>query len=166
MAVNKDRMKTPLIRRSLLKAALALAALALLPPARGAEAFRLDSFTIDGGGGTCRGGEFSLTGTIGQPDAAVAQGNEVTMEAGYWHGVGIEQTPGAPQLRIRLQPDGTVVLAWPVGVTGFALEQTSTLGTSSWTPTLRPVLDTATEHTVTVPASGPVRCYRLRRTQP
>ena len=77
----------------------------------------------------------------------------------------LSKHPGAPVLKIRLAPGGQVILSWPLSSTGFVLEQTSALGTT-WMPTLRPILDTATEHTVTVPASGPLRCYRLRRAQP
>lgn len=158
-------MKTRIIQRSKLTAAFTLAALAILPSAICAEAFRLDWSTVDGGGGISRGGEFSLAGTIGQADAAVARSGGFMVESGYWQGMSIEQTPGAPVLKIRLAPGGQVVLAWPLSTTGFVLEQTSTIG-ATWTTTLRPVLDTATEHTVTVPASGPLRCYRLRRAQP
>ena len=32
----------------------------------------VDWFTIDGGGGTSTGGVYSVSGTIGQPDAGVA----------------------------------------------------------------------------------------------
>jgi hypothetical protein len=146
-------------------AAFTLAALAILPPTFGAEAFRLDWSTVDGGGGISRGGEFSLAGTIGQADAAVARGGGFVVESGYWQGVSIERTAGAPVLKIGLTPGGQVILSWPLNSAGFVLEQTSALGTT-WMPTLRPILDTATEHTVTVPASGPLRCYRLRRAQP
>ncbi len=158
-------MKTQLIQCSNLIAAFPLVALVVLPPAIRADALRLGWFTTDGGDGISRGGEFSLAGTVGQPEAGVARGGEFKVESGYWRGVHIDQSPGALQLRIRLRPDGNVVLAWPVGVAGFVLEQCSMPGTT-WTPTLRPVLDTAAEHTVTVPATGPMRCYRLRRAQP
>ena len=36
--------------------------------------FDLSWFTIDGGGGISTGGDFSLSGTIGQPDAGVLSG--------------------------------------------------------------------------------------------
>src|SRR2546430_8019352 len=46
---------------------IVLAAAALAPAAR--AQFQIDWYTIDGGGGTSSGGTFSLTATIGQPDA-------------------------------------------------------------------------------------------------
>ena len=34
-----------------------------------AQSYQIDWFTIDGGGGTSTGGVYSVSGTIGQPDA-------------------------------------------------------------------------------------------------
>jgi len=46
--------------------------------------------TIDGGGGSSAGGDFELTGTIGQPDAAsqTASGNEFALAGGFWAQIG------------------------------------------------------------------------------
>jgi hypothetical protein len=42
--------------------------------------------TIDGGGGRSSGGDFILTGTIGQFDAqpASASGDQYTLAGGFW----------------------------------------------------------------------------------
>ena len=50
--------------------------------------FEIVSYTIDGGGGTSTGGDFSLTGTIGQTDASVeiATGSVYTLAGGFWGG--------------------------------------------------------------------------------
>ena len=58
---------------------------------------------------------------------------------------------------------GFVVLAWPVSVEGFMLEQSPDLSPQSWTDVLTPVVDTATEHTVTVPITGPRMFFRLKK---
>ena len=42
--------------------------------------------TIDGGGGTSRGGQYTLTGTIGQPDAAYSAGGDYELLGGFWPG--------------------------------------------------------------------------------
>jgi hypothetical protein len=45
--------------------------------------------TIDGGGATpggSTGGEYSLGGTIGQPDAGVLSGGSYTLNGGFWGG--------------------------------------------------------------------------------
>ena len=48
--------------------------------------FEITKSTIDGGGGTSSGGDFSLTGTIGQPDAGaqVALGGTFALQGGFW----------------------------------------------------------------------------------
>ena len=42
--------------------------------------------TIDGGGGTSSDGNFTLNGTIGQPDAGVMAGGDYRLEGGFWSG--------------------------------------------------------------------------------
>ena len=42
--------------------------------------------TIDGGGGSSSGGGYSLSGTIGQPDAGVLSGAWYTLNGGFWSG--------------------------------------------------------------------------------
>ena len=129
--------------------------------------FSVPWFTVDGGGGTCTGGPFTLSGTIGQPEAAPALiGGAFKLDPGFWSGVTVQQTPGAPTLKIQLTGNGFAVLSWPANVTGFVLEETGLLGQpNNWTNTLQPIVDTATEHTVTVPAAG-YKCFRLRWAAP
>lgn len=43
--------------------------------------------TIDGGGGTSSSGSYTLSGTIGQPDAGVVMsGGDFTLSGGFWPG--------------------------------------------------------------------------------
>ncbi len=42
--------------------------------------------TIDGGGGQSSGGPYTLTGTIGQPDAAWSRGGQYELLGGFWPG--------------------------------------------------------------------------------
>ena len=129
--------------------------------------FSISWFTLDGGGGTSAGGPFVLSGTLGQPEAApILAGGAFKLEPGFWNGVSVQQTPGAPTLKIQLVANGLAVLSWPASVTGFVLEETTSAGMpDSWTNTLQPMADTATEHTVTVPTSGN-KCFRLKRVTP
>ena len=49
--------------------------------------YDLSWWTVDGGGGTSSGNGYSLTGTLGQPDAGtVASGGGYTLAGGFWHG--------------------------------------------------------------------------------
>jgi hypothetical protein len=42
--------------------------------------------TIDGGGGTSSGGQYIVTGTIGQHNAAYSKGNQYEVLGGFWPG--------------------------------------------------------------------------------
>ncbi|MCP4548038.1 MAG: hypothetical protein GY835_16355 [bacterium] len=73
-----------------------LLALALLPTAPTALAqagagdeYGLTWFTIDGGGGVSSGGEYTLHGTIGQPDAGALFAGEYTLGGGFWFDGGV-----------------------------------------------------------------------------
>ncbi|MEM7117702.1 MAG: hypothetical protein AAF614_35040 [Chloroflexota bacterium] len=46
--------------------------------------FDLSWSTIDGGGGSITGGNFTLNGTIGQVDAAVLSGGNFDVNGGFW----------------------------------------------------------------------------------
>src|SRR5258706_1616196 len=52
-----------------------------------AQNFSIDWYSIDGGGGTSTNTQFSLTGTIGQPDAGHMSGGSFTLEGGFWGSV-------------------------------------------------------------------------------
>jgi len=58
----------------------------IAPAASGEGAYVLDWSTIDGGGGTSSGGPYTLTGTIGQPDAAYSAGGDYELLGGFWPG--------------------------------------------------------------------------------
>jgi hypothetical protein len=40
--------------------------------------------TIDGGGGESVGSDYSLVGTLGQPDAGMLSGGGYTLNGGFW----------------------------------------------------------------------------------
>jgi hypothetical protein len=63
-------------------------------------------WTFDGGGGTLSSGSYTLIGTIGQPDAAVAlkQGN-LTLQGGFW--TGMPASPTTSPSRIYMPMIGT-----------------------------------------------------------
>lgn len=120
--------------------------------------------TSDGGGITqAGGGKFSLAGTVGQHSAVISEGGAYRMESGFWHGVTVLQTPGAPQLRIRLEPGPVAVISWPADATGFVLEETTNVGSGIWGTTRATSVVVGAERSVSVPANGVVKCYRLRK---
>src|SRR5512138_1673268 len=108
---------------------LACAATALAQP------YTIDWSTIDGGGGTSTGGVYSVTGTIGQPDAGTLSGGSYTLSGGFWGVVAAVQTPGAPYLWATLTPTNTAVIWWALSPTGWRLQATTNLVSagSAWT---------------------------------
>jgi len=91
-------------------------------------------FKISGGGGTSSGGAFTLTGTIGQPDASMTMsGGPFSVNGGFWSIIAAVQTSGAPSLNISVNGPGTVLLSWPASAGGFSLQQNSALGSGTWT---------------------------------
>lgn len=52
-----------------------------------AAVYTMDWWTMNGGGGMSAGGVYSVSGTIGQPDAGPAlTGGAYTVNGGYWGG--------------------------------------------------------------------------------
>ncbi|MGQ0604068.1 MAG: hypothetical protein ACT4QE_20495 [Anaerolineales bacterium] len=72
-------------RRRTLTCALVLLALTLTAPALAQTGgYAIESFTVDGGGGTSSGGNFTLSGAIGQPEAGALAGGAFTLTGGFW----------------------------------------------------------------------------------
>lgn len=144
------------LSRALTSAATAFAlGLALVPPPASAQSFALESWSIDGGGGTSAGGGFSVSGTIGQPDAGTLSGGGFTLIGGL---PGFHVVPAGPvTLTIQLLADGRVQVAWPDARTAWQLEAATRLGAA---PDWQSVTDPgATSYTT--PAAGPARFFRL-----
>lgn len=55
-------------------------------PLTGKSVYTLPWSTFDGGGGRSSGGQYTLTGTIGQPDAAYSAGADYELLGGLWPG--------------------------------------------------------------------------------
>lgn len=58
----------------------------MLLAAPAAGDYSIDWYTIDGGGGLSSGGDFTLTGTTGQPDADWSEGGGYELLGGFWPG--------------------------------------------------------------------------------
>jgi hypothetical protein len=56
--------------------------------------FTIPWWTVDGGGGTSQGGEYAVSGSIGQPDTGpLMRGGAYTVVGGFWGGA---LTPPGP----------------------------------------------------------------------
>jgi hypothetical protein len=127
-----------------------------------AQNYSIDWFTIDGGGGTSSGGAYTLSGTIGQPDAGRMSGGNYSIDGGFWGILAAVQTPGSPLLRIFLTATNTVIVAWPTAAGGFNLEQNSNLATTAWSTVTNSVNVVGSENQVSVAPPSGSKFYRLR----
>lgn len=78
--------KLPIILGALLLAvggALLLSFLVLGAP----NDYAIAWWTVDGGGDLSQGGEYTLQGTAGQPEAGPSQGEEYSLAGGFWAGI-------------------------------------------------------------------------------
>ena len=125
-----------------------------------AQNYSIDWFTIDGGGGTSAGSVYSVSGTIGQPDAGTLSGGSYTLAGGFWGIVSALQSPGAPLLSIQ-RIDGVVRVFWPMPSTGFVLDQSLTV-TGTWSQVSFPYATNTTDISITVPSPAGNRFYQLR----
>jgi hypothetical protein len=67
------------------RARLILFSLATLAPAAHAQPYTIEAYTIDGGGGVSSGSPFTLSGTIGQPDAGpILTAGSFELQGGFW----------------------------------------------------------------------------------
>src|SRR5262245_25522859 len=98
-----------------------------------AQTYNIDWFTIDGGGGSRTGGVYSISGTIGQPDAGWMSGGSYAIDGGFWGIIAPVQSPVAPLLTIQFTRTNTVAISWPSPSTGFVLQQNTTgVATLNW----------------------------------
>ncbi len=124
--------------------------------------YTVDWLTIDGGGGTSTGGVYSVTGTIGQPDAGRMSGGNYSVDGGFWGIIAVVQMPGAPTLSISLTTTNTATVSWLYPSKGFSLEQNEVLGSTNWVSVAtNGVVHVGERWQLTVQPSSGNRFYRL-----
>jgi hypothetical protein len=125
--------------------------------------------TLDGGGPSS-GGNYSMNGTIGQPDAGgPMNGGVFTFTGGFWPGVTDVDVGAIPGLAIRLGvPSGgfnTVILTWPNPSTGYVLQQNPNMNGpgGGWVNITQTPAINGSNKEVTLTATGAFCVFRLRR---
>lgn len=64
-------------------------------------------------GGTSSNGQYSVSGTIGQPDAgATMTDGKYSLNGGFWSLIAAVHPPGAPTLNIT-RSGNSVIVSWP-----------------------------------------------------
>lgn len=119
-----------------------------------AQSLSLDWSTVGGGGGTSGGGGYTLSGTIGSRDAGTLNGGSYALEGGFWPGIVVPSTTGAPTLFVSVS-GGTVTISWSPAATGLVLEETQNLSTPLWSPAPQ-------GNPVTISLGGTSTFFRLR----
>ena len=141
-----------------------LGASVALAPSLPAQSYSLDWFTLDGGGGTSTNGQYSLTGTIGQPDAGTLSGGNCTLVGGFWGVIAAVQTPGAPTLTV-MRSNNAVVVSWPAPAAGWLLHATTNFlpSGSVWTEIPGPYASNGANLQFTEPAPAGNKFSRLHK---
>jgi hypothetical protein len=127
------------------------------------QSFSIDWSNVSGGGGTSTGGVYSVTGTIGQPDAgAPMTGGQYSLTGGFWSLYAV-QTPGAPLLTITLNPQlSTINISWPSPSPGWTLqENTNSVSSTNWNDHPFPQDNGTLKYIIVNPPTGN-RFYRLK----
>ena len=141
--------------------ALFLSLLGLASISASAQSYTIDWYKIAGGGGTSTGGTYSVSGTIGQPDASGAMsGGNYSITGGFWALIQVVQTPGAPKLYIS--HNGNIVTIYWLSVSGWNLHQNGNLATpiGTWSLSSLPTLTNGTNYLSVTNPVGNVY-YRL-----
>src|SRR5436190_10623797 len=136
---------------------LSVLAGALLLPVLANAQYAIDWFTIDGGGGSSSSGSLTLSGTIGQPDAGTLSGGNYTLQGGFWPGIVVPATGGAPALFVQLS-GASIIILWSPTLPGFSLEQSSTLLPGSWASA-----PSGADNPATIPLGNGPTFYRLKK---
>lgn len=119
--------------------------------------YSLDWYKIAGGGDISTGEVYSVSGTIGQPDAGGPMTNgQYSVIGGFWALPLVVQTPGAPTLHITNTVAGWATIWWAPPTPGFVLQESPSPAPTAWTNA-----PSGTNNPVTVPATLPTRFYRL-----
>ena len=118
----------------------------LLPAGAMAQNYNIDWYKIAGGGGTSTGGTYSVTGTIGQPDASGSlTGGKYSLTGGFW-AIYAVQSPGAPVLTIT-QIGNKAIVSWDPTITGWTLQTNVNLATPTWGNYVGPIINNSCTNT-------------------
>ncbi len=134
--------------------------LLLVSSASHAQQYSINWHTIDGGGSTSTGGVYSVSGTIGQPDASTTPmtNGQYSVTGGFWALTTAIQVIGAPTLMIAPATPGNVTISWSPATPGFVLQQTSVLSPSNWTNS-----PSGATNPITLSATNAAKFYRLHK---
>jgi hypothetical protein len=119
--------------------------------------YSIDWFKVAGGGGTSTNAQYSLSGTIGQPDAGGPLTNgQFSVTGGFWVLPQAVQVVGAPTLTIVPASPGHATISWSPNTPGFVLQETWSLAPANWTNST-----SGSTNPITLPTTVPGKFFRL-----
>ena len=132
-----------------------------------AQNYTIDWYKIAGGSGTSTGGVYSVSGTIGQPDASANQGmagGNYSLTGGFWALISVLQTPGLPNLLIT-RSGNRVLISWPDPATNsYTLQQNSSLAnTGGWAAASYLLSSAGGTNSITITAPTGNLFFRLKQ---
>ena len=125
-----------------------------------AQAYSLSWSTIDGGGGISSGGSYSISGTIGQPDAGRLTGGSYVLDGGFWGLIAV--VPGGPRLSL-VRSGANVVVSWPATSSNYTLQSADDLARPVWAAVGQTPILVGGQYSVTVPITKAKQFFRLIR---
>lgn len=134
-----------------------------------AQQYSVDWYKVAGGGGASTNGHYSLSGTVGQPDASGAmRGGPVTgtnyysVTGGFWALISVVQTAGLPNLVIT-HSGNSVIVSWP-DTGSYTLQQNGDVAASGgWATTGYPVTTVTGTNSITIPSPAGNLFFRLKQ---
>ena len=125
------------------------------------QTYSIAWFKISGGGGTSTGGVYSVSGTIGQPDAGGPMtGGNYSITGGFWSLIAAVLTPGAPLLAITHSAN-TVTVSWQ-NVPGWSLQQNPSVNSlAGWSASSGVTITNGTNFLSVIAPTGSL-FFRLR----
>ena len=151
--VGQASRLSPLFREPVLVGLL----LWLTPLVLIAQSYSIDWYKVAGGGGTSTAGVYSVSGTLGQPDAGGPLTNgQYSVTGGFWALPTAVPVVGAPTLTIVPATPGNAAISWTPATPGFVLQQSTSLSPADWTNS-----PSGATNPILVPATLPTKFYRL-----
>jgi hypothetical protein len=127
-----------------------------------AQTYSIDWYKVAGGGGISTGGTYSVSGTIGQPDASGAMtGGGYSLTGGFWSIIAVVQSPGLPNL-IVTRSGNSVIVSWP-DTGSYTLQQNGNLSGGSWATSGYTVTAANGTNSVTITAPTGNLFFRLKQ---
>jgi hypothetical protein len=126
------------------------------------QSYSIDWFKLAGGGGSSANTQFSLSGTIGQPDAGGPMtGGNFSFTGGFW-ALYVLETPHLPKLIILRSGPNSAKILWPA--TGsYTMQENTSLTSGGWTTSVYAVTNGFGTNFMTVAPVAGTQFFRLKQ---